>query len=111
MPASRGKFIWYDVMTTDTKAAAKFYCDVIGWSAQEHPMVDRGTYTVFSKGAVMVAGLMAIPDPVRAEVGGAADDRTRLGGVWRLKSREFGRIAFKRLKIFNAFKEPLTKLY
>ena len=67
MPASRGKFIWYDVMTTDTKAAAKFYCDVIGWSAQEHPMVDGGTYTVFSKGAVMVAGLMAIPDPVRAE--------------------------------------------
>src|SRR5215471_21415181 len=67
MPASRGKFIWYDVMTTDTKAAAKFYCDVIGWSAQEHPIVDGGTYTVFSKGAVMVAGLMAIPDPVRAE--------------------------------------------
>jgi hypothetical protein len=30
-------------------------------------------------------------------------------GVWRLKSREFGRIAFKRLKVFNAFKEPCAK--
>jgi hypothetical protein len=29
--------------------------------------------------------------------------------VWRLKSREFGRISFKRLKVFNAFKEPLCR--
>ena len=67
MPAPRGKFVWYDVMTTDTKAAAKFYSDVIGWSAQEHPMADGGTYTVFSKGPTMVAGLMAIPERMRAE--------------------------------------------
>jgi predicted enzyme related to lactoylglutathione lyase len=67
MPAPRGKFVWYDVMTTDTKAAAKFYSDVIGWSAQEHPTADGGTYTVFSKGPAMVAGLMAIPEAMRAE--------------------------------------------
>ncbi len=67
MATPRGKFIWYDVMTTDTKAAAKFYGDVIGWSAQEHPMADGGTYTIFTKGPVMVAGLMAIPEPMRAE--------------------------------------------
>ena len=67
MPAPHGTFIWYDVMTTDTKAAAKFYGDVIGWSAQEHPMQDGGTYTVFSKGPTMVAGLMAIPEPMRAQ--------------------------------------------
>jgi predicted enzyme related to lactoylglutathione lyase len=67
MPAHHGTFIWYDVMTTDTKAAAKFYGDVIGWTAQEHPMQDGGTYTVFSKGPTMVAGLMAIPEPMRAQ--------------------------------------------
>ena len=67
MATPRGKFIWYDVMTTDTKAAAKFYSDVIGWSAQEHPMADGGTYTTFSKGPTMVAGLMAISEPMRAE--------------------------------------------
>jgi len=30
MPAPRGTFIWYEVMTTDNKAAAKFCGDVIG---------------------------------------------------------------------------------
>jgi predicted enzyme related to lactoylglutathione lyase len=67
MPAPRGKFIWYDVMTSDTKAGAAFYRDVIEWSAQEHPMADGSTYTVFSKGPTMVAGLMAIPEPLRRE--------------------------------------------
>jgi predicted enzyme related to lactoylglutathione lyase len=67
MSAPRGKFIWYYLMTTDTKAAAKFYGDVIGWTAQEHPMAGGGKYTIFSKGSTMVAGLMVIPEPVRAE--------------------------------------------
>jgi len=62
MPAPRGKFIWYDVMTSDTKAATAFYSDVIGWQAQEHAMPDNGSYTVFSKGERMVAGLMALPE-------------------------------------------------
>jgi len=62
-----GKFIWYDVMTTDTKAAAKFYCDVIGWTTQEHPMQGGGSYTIFSKGPTMVAGLMAIPEEMRTQ--------------------------------------------
>jgi uncharacterized protein len=31
----QGKFFWYDVMTTDTKAAQKFYGDVVGWVAQD----------------------------------------------------------------------------
>src|SRR5215469_5573801 len=67
MSAPRGKFIWYDVMTSDTKAATAFYSHVIGWDAQEHAMPDNRTYTVFSKGPAMVAGLMAIPDALRAD--------------------------------------------
>jgi uncharacterized protein len=66
MAAPRGKFIWYDVMTNDTKAATAFYKDVIGWTAQEYPMADNRTYTVFSKGPATVAGLMAIPDELSA---------------------------------------------
>jgi predicted enzyme related to lactoylglutathione lyase len=65
MPSPRGKFIWYDVMTTDTKAATDFYKHVVGWTAQEFPMGDR-TYTVLSHGATMVAGLMAIPPEAAA---------------------------------------------
>jgi len=67
MPAPRGSFIWYDVMTSDPKAAASFYSDVIGWNAQEHAMPDNRFYTVFSKGPAMVAGLMAIPEELRAQ--------------------------------------------
>ena len=67
MPAPRGKFIWYDVMTSDTKAATAFYSDVIGWQAQEHAMADNGSYTVFSRGERMVAGLMALPGELCAE--------------------------------------------
>jgi uncharacterized protein len=63
--AARGNFVWYDVMTSEPKAAASFYSDVIGWDAQEYPMEDR-TYTVFRKGPVMVAGLMPIPETMRA---------------------------------------------
>ena len=48
MPAPRGKFIWYDVMTNDTKAASDFYKAVVGWNAAEFPMADGSNYTVFS---------------------------------------------------------------
>ena len=29
-----GRFVWYELMTTDPKAAIAFYGDVIGWKAQ-----------------------------------------------------------------------------
>ena len=45
---------------------------------------------------------------VSLAAGIAGTSRTR---IWRLKSREFGRITFKRLKIYNALKEPCAKLY
>jgi len=67
MPAHRGKFVWYDVMTSDAKAATAFYTDVIGWNAQEHAMADNRSYTVFSNGPTMVAGLMAIPDEMSGQ--------------------------------------------
>ena len=59
MSKHHGKFIWYDVMTTDCKAAESFYKRVIGWSAKDSGMGDR-SYTVLSMGAVNVGGLMAI---------------------------------------------------
>jgi uncharacterized protein len=61
MPAPRGKFIWYDVMSDDTKASSDFYKAVIGWNAAEFPMQDGSSYTVFSQGQTMVGGLMKLP--------------------------------------------------
>ena len=48
-----GSFFWYDVMTTDTKAAPTFYSEVIGWGAQPA----GPDYTIFSVNGQGVAGL------------------------------------------------------
>ena len=56
-----GSFFWYDVMTTDTKAAQKFYTEVIGWGTQPA----GPDYTIFSLNGQGVAGLMPIPEDAR----------------------------------------------
>jgi len=64
MPKTSGKFVWYDVMTTDTKAAETFYRGAIGWDAKDSGMTDR-TYTLLSAGPAMIGGLMPIPEDAR----------------------------------------------
>ena len=59
MSANPSKFVWYDVMTSDTQAAESFYTQVIGWSAKDAGMPDGG-YTIFSAGPTMIGGLMPI---------------------------------------------------
>ncbi len=38
MPNSHGKFVWYELTTTDTAGAESFYRDVIGWGEQDAGM-------------------------------------------------------------------------
>ncbi len=57
-----GKFFWYELMTSDPKAALAFYGDVIGWTAQ--PFGGEQTddpYHVISGSAGPLGGVMAIP--------------------------------------------------
>ena len=62
MPSSYGSFVWYELMTSDPKAAEAFYRDVVGWGAQAAPTTMPGMeYTLLTAGAVPVAGLMAVP--------------------------------------------------
>jgi predicted enzyme related to lactoylglutathione lyase len=65
MANNQGKFIWYELMTPDSKGGAAFYCDVVGWNAQNAgmPGVD---YTLLNVGSTPVAGLMDL-----AALGGA----------------------------------------
>jgi predicted enzyme related to lactoylglutathione lyase len=64
----QGNFFWYDLMTTDTTAAAKFYGDVVGWTVQDSgtPQMD---YSLFNLGQRGIAGLMPIPEDY-AKAGG-----------------------------------------
>lgn len=54
-----GSMSWCELLTTDTKAAGKFYAGLFGWTAEDMPMPGM-TYTVFTKGGAKVGGMMTI---------------------------------------------------
>ena len=60
MPGKPSHFIWYELMTSDLDAAAKFYGAVVGWSVQgaATPGMD---YRQWSIDGVTIGGLMAAP--------------------------------------------------
>jgi len=62
--AHEGKFVWYELVTTDAAAAASFYASVVGWEAEPAPQTTAGgePYTVLRiPGAKMgSAGIMTI---------------------------------------------------
>ena len=60
MTKSYGKFVWCELMTTDTEAATTFYGTVIGWKSRGSGIPDRD-YSMFTAGERPVAGLMALP--------------------------------------------------
>jgi predicted enzyme related to lactoylglutathione lyase len=54
----RGRFIWHELLTTDTGAAAAFYPRVVPWRTQPSSMPG---YTIWMAGQSQVGGLMALP--------------------------------------------------
>jgi uncharacterized protein len=61
-----GRPLWYELMTTDTKAAEAFYKTVVGWTSAPFEGSPQ-PYTTFSRsGQVPVAGLMARPQGMNA---------------------------------------------
>ncbi len=57
--ADHGAPSWYEVYAHDTKATAKFYTDLFGWTADVMPMPGM-EYTVFSFNGVQISGMMEI---------------------------------------------------
>ncbi len=60
MSTAQGQHVWYELMTTDTKAAQAFYTQVVGWSAADSGMPGMD-YTLLSAGSHQIAGLMELP--------------------------------------------------
>jgi len=54
----RGRFIWHELLTTDTAAAAAFYPKVVPWRTQPSSMPG---YTLWMAGQTQIGGLMALP--------------------------------------------------
>ncbi|MGD8628510.1 MAG: VOC family protein [bacterium] len=55
---NHGDLSWCELMTTDVEAAKKFYSALTGWTYQDMPMGEGGTYTVFKAGEQAVGGMM-----------------------------------------------------
>jgi predicted enzyme related to lactoylglutathione lyase len=56
----KGKFGWYELMTSDTKAAGKFYSDVVDWSTCDMSSADGSQYTTFNVGSAGIAGMLNV---------------------------------------------------
>lgn len=58
-PAPSSKFVWYELMTSDTQSAASFYSSVVGWSVNSAGPV-HGDYSIFSVGERGIGGMMGL---------------------------------------------------
>jgi uncharacterized protein len=90
----QGRFVWYELITTDVAAARAFYTKVLGWGAQDASMPGM-TYTFFTVGNAFASGLMGLPEAAQKaglqsrwmgyvavdDVDAAVDRVRRLGGA------------------------------
>ena len=61
----RGRFVWYDLMTTNPGAAKDFYTKIAGWGTQAW---DAGgmPYTMWTTGDTPIGGVMPLPPDMQA---------------------------------------------
>jgi hypothetical protein len=58
--ANDGRFVWYEHVTKDPKAAIAFYSDVIGWQTQ--PFGQGGDYTMWVGSQGPLGGVIGLPE-------------------------------------------------
>jgi uncharacterized protein len=94
MGKSGGRFVWYELATSDIEAAKAFYCGVMGWGTGD-ASTPGSVYSQFTAGGLPVAGLMKLStDAIKAgtvpqwlgyvgvdDVDVAAGQVQRLGGT------------------------------
>lgn len=56
-----GTFCWVDLATSDPDGAKAFYAQLFGWSAEDTPAGEQGTYTMFSLNGESACGLYELP--------------------------------------------------
>jgi len=91
---SHGRFLWYELMTTDMEAARAFYAKVVGWGARDASMPGMA-YILLTARESSVCGLTELPQDARNlgakpswigyvgvdDVDAAADRARQLGGA------------------------------
>lgn len=61
---NNGRVVWYELLTSDPKAAVAFYTEVIGWNAQ--PWGDAGDYTMWVASQGPIGGVTLLPEQAKA---------------------------------------------
>lgn len=65
---STGRFVWYELMTTDPQAAIAFYSDVVGWKTQPFDEAGKGDgepYTMWVASQGPLGGVMTLPEEAK----------------------------------------------
>ena len=60
--STRGRIVWYELLTTDMKAAEKFYTAVIGWTVAPFEGSPQPYDMVMRDGQTPTGGVMTIPE-------------------------------------------------
>src|SRR5689334_20531413 len=57
-----GRFVWYELLTTDPRGAIAFYSDVVGWKTQAW---ETGDYTMWVGGQGPLGGVTLLPEAAK----------------------------------------------
>jgi len=58
-----GRFVWYELLTTDPQGAIAFYSEVVGWKTQ--PFGDSSDYTMWVGEQGPLGGVTLLPDDAK----------------------------------------------
>jgi uncharacterized protein len=97
MVSRHGRFVWYELMTTDIETAKAFYANLLGWGTRDASMPGL-LYGLFTVEKAPVTGLMNLPEDARKaevaphwvgyvgvdDVDAAVDLTKQLGGTVRV---------------------------
>ncbi len=61
-----GRFVWYELMTSDPEAARSFYTQLTGWTTKAGEVGDQ-PYTEWLNGDRSIGGLMRLPDEAKQQ--------------------------------------------
>ena len=60
--ANNGRVVWYELLTSDVKAAIAFYTEVIGWKTQAW---ETGDYTMWASAQGPLGGVTLLPEQAK----------------------------------------------
>lgn len=114
MVRSHGRFVWYELVTTDVAAATAFYTRVMGWGAWDASAPGR-PYILFGDGKSAISALTPLPDDAKRmgvqptwigyvdvdDVDAASERVVQLGGVLHIPPTDVAGVSR-----FSVFSDP-----